>query len=361
MEWVKGIPITRFLREQKLDLREVLDLFLDVCSAVNHAHQKGIIHRDLKPSNILVSLVGDETEVKVIDFGIAKATQQQLTDKTLQTRVEQIVGTPAYMSPEQASTSGFDIDTRSDIYSLGILLYELTCGQVPFNKENLNAIEEIIQNQKLPFISKTDPNTTNFIYKCLKFNAKDRPTIDKLLQHSLFDELKAPKSKKSFEDPTSFIDEYDSVYSNRIVKAEKLTLLRVKKHSQVPHTLSPKKITNLSICSSIKSKRKYSEQKQKNKRKKSNQTGKKSRFFQSYRNVMTEKFTNKSCERMFSIRKTKISNRDSSFLTFDEKNNMRAKSANSMFEPSKYKRVALNVNSSQGSHIEKCFQTAHFK
>jgi serine/threonine protein kinase/DNA-binding SARP family transcriptional activator len=137
MELVKGIPITQFCDEQGLGTKERLELFGDVCAAVNHAHQKGIIHRDLKPSNVMVTLHGDKAVVKVIDFGIAKATQGKLTDKTLFTRYEQFIGTPVYMSPEQASLSGLDIDTRSDIYALGVLLYELLTGKPPFDGKSL--------------------------------------------------------------------------------------------------------------------------------------------------------------------------------------------------------------------------------
>ena len=137
MELVKGIPITEFCDQQKFDTRQRLELFRDVCGAVNHAHQKGIIHRDLKPSNVMVTLHGDKPVVKVIDFGIAKATQSKLTDKTLFTRFEQFLGTPVYMSPEQAAMSGLDIDTRSDIYALGVLLYELLAGRPPFDPNTL--------------------------------------------------------------------------------------------------------------------------------------------------------------------------------------------------------------------------------
>jgi WD40 repeat protein len=137
MELVKGIPITDFCKDRNYGPRETLTLFLDVCSAVSHAHQKGIIHRDLKPSNVMVTLHGDKPVVKVIDFGIAKATQDKLTEKTLFTRFEQFLGTPVYMSPEQAAMSGLDIDTRSDIYGLGVLLYELLAGKPPFDSKTL--------------------------------------------------------------------------------------------------------------------------------------------------------------------------------------------------------------------------------
>ncbi len=137
MELVKGLPITKYCDEAQLGTRERLALFGDVCSAINHAHQKGIIHRDIKPSNVMVTLHGDKPVVKVIDFGIAKATQGKLTDKTIFTRFEQFIGTPVYMSPEQASLSGLDVDTRSDIYALGILLYELLVGKPPFDGKSL--------------------------------------------------------------------------------------------------------------------------------------------------------------------------------------------------------------------------------
>jgi tetratricopeptide (TPR) repeat protein/tRNA A-37 threonylcarbamoyl transferase component Bud32 len=137
MEIVRGIPITDYCDQERLTTQSRLDLFTKVCHAIQHAHQKGIIHRDIKPSNILVTLHDGMPVPKVIDFGVAKAVQQDLTDKTIYTQLAQFIGTPAYMSPEQAEMSGLDIDTRSDIYSLGVLLYELLTGATPFNAKEL--------------------------------------------------------------------------------------------------------------------------------------------------------------------------------------------------------------------------------
>ncbi len=139
MELVHGVRITEYCDERQLDTRQRLDLFTQVCHAIQHAHQKGIIHRDIKPSNILVTLHDGVPVPKVIDFGIAKAIEDKLTDKTLFTAYGNFIGTPAYMSPEQAEYSGLDIDTRSDIYSLGVLLYELLTGRPPFEQNELLA------------------------------------------------------------------------------------------------------------------------------------------------------------------------------------------------------------------------------
>ncbi len=139
MELVRGVPITQYCDQQHLTPRERLDLFIPVCRAVQHAHQKGIIHRDIKPSNVLVAPYDDQPVPKVIDFGVAKATSQKLTENTMFTQYGQIVGTPEYMSPEQASLNQLDVDTRSDIFSLGVLLYELLTGTTPFDRQRLRS------------------------------------------------------------------------------------------------------------------------------------------------------------------------------------------------------------------------------
>ena len=137
MELVYGVSITQYCDQHELTIRERLQLFDKVCLAVQHAHQKGIIHRDIKPSNVLVADIDGAAVPKVIDFGVAKAVGAKLVDGTVYTQFSQMVGTPLYMSPEQANLGVADVDTRSDVYSLGVLLYELLTGNTPFDRETI--------------------------------------------------------------------------------------------------------------------------------------------------------------------------------------------------------------------------------
>ncbi|MEZ6119787.1 MAG: protein kinase [Pirellulaceae bacterium] len=155
MELVRGIPLNEFCDQHQLDTLRRLELFITICRAVQHAHQKGVIHRDLKPSNVLVTLQDGQPLAKVIDFGVAKAVGQTLTDKTIYTRFTSMIGTPAYMSPEQAAMSAGDVDTRTDIYALGVLLYELLVGTTPFESKRLanadfDEIRHIIREEEPP-------------------------------------------------------------------------------------------------------------------------------------------------------------------------------------------------------------------
>jgi len=159
MDLVPGLSITEYCDKNRLSIKERLKLFISVCNAVQHAHQKGIIHRDVKPSNVMVTQHDGQPVPKVIDFGIAKATNQKLTEKTLFTRYAHIIGTPAYMSPEQAELSDLDVDTRTDIYSLGVLLYELLTGTTPFSEEQLREAGYLQMQKIICQAEPTKPST----------------------------------------------------------------------------------------------------------------------------------------------------------------------------------------------------------
>jgi serine/threonine protein kinase len=182
MEHVQGEPITTYCDRQRLTIRQRLELFIPVCEAVQHAHHKGIIHRDIKPSNVLVSVKDDQAIPKVIDFGVAKAINQTLTDKTIFTEQGQLIGTPEYMSPEQAEMGATDIDTRTDVYSLGVLVYELISGTLPFEPKELRAtgfaeIQRLIREVDPPRpstkLSRARPDAANAISRARQ-NEPDR-------------------------------------------------------------------------------------------------------------------------------------------------------------------------------------------
>jgi probable HAF family extracellular repeat protein len=190
MELVRGIPITDYCDREQLSISKRLELFVLVCRAMQHAHQKGIIHRDLKPSNVMVTLLDGIPVPKVIDFGIAKATGQSLSDKTLFTSLAQLVGTPLYMSPEQAGMSGNDIDTRTDIYSLGVLLYELLTGSTPFDgdtfrKAAIGELQRIIREVDPP----TPSTRLSELGATLSTVSSNRQADARKLTHSVRGEL----------------------------------------------------------------------------------------------------------------------------------------------------------------------------
>ena len=190
MELIRGLPSTEYCDKQKLPTRERLKLFIQLCQAVQYAHQKGLIHRDLKPSNVLVTVQDGNPVPKIIDFGIAKATDHRLTQRTLFTEQGQLIGTPEYMSPEQAEMSGLDVDTRTDIYSLGVMLYELLAGVLPFDPKSLR---EAGFGEIQRFIRETDPQKASTRFSGLGDTqtsiAENRKTDSNTLQRQLKGDL----------------------------------------------------------------------------------------------------------------------------------------------------------------------------
>ncbi len=189
MEYVKGVPITEYCDATRLSVEERLNLFIQVCSALQHAHQKGIIHRDLKPSNILVAPYDDKPVPKVIDFGLAKAMHHSLTEKTLYTAHETVLGTPLYMSPEQAQLNNLDVDTRSDIYSLGVLLYELLTGTTPIERQRFkeaawDEVRRMIREEEPPRPS-TRLSSTDTLPSLATFRHTEPAKLKKLVRGEL--------------------------------------------------------------------------------------------------------------------------------------------------------------------------------
>src|SRR5580704_16727125 len=184
MEYVAGLPITLYCDSHKLDTRQRLELFISVCEGVQHAHQKAIIHRDLKPSNILVTEVDGKPVPRIIDFGIAKATSHRLNEKTVHTQVGALIGTLGYISPEQADSGGEDIDTRSDVYSLGVVLYELLSGALPFDFRRLAYDEALrcLREQDAPSPSTRLRTRGADSAPAAKNRGADLPTLVSLLQ-----------------------------------------------------------------------------------------------------------------------------------------------------------------------------------
>ncbi len=227
MELVKGVPITEYCDKNNLPADKRLELFITICHAVQHAHQKGVIHRDLKPTNVMVTLHDGTPVPKVIDFGVAKATTQRLTERTLFTAYGQMVGTPAYMSPEQAEMSGLDIDTRSDIYSLGVLLYELLTGTTPFDSKRLRdagyvEMQRIIREEEPPRPSTRVSTLGAALTVVSSHRSTDPSKLRQLLRGDLdLIVMKAMEKERSrrYETPNSFAEDIQRYLKHEAILA----------------------------------------------------------------------------------------------------------------------------------------------
>ena len=227
MDLVKGVPITQFCRENHLTLPQRLQLFTQVCSGIQHAHQKGIIHRDIKPSNVLVTMNGDQPTPKVIDFGVSKAITQQLTEKTMFTAFGQIIGTPQYMSPEQAGLDSTDVDTRSDVYSLGILLYELLTGCTPINSQQLREsayaeIQRIIREQEPTppsrQLTSSHAGESNVAKEMQTNRQKLKQTLQGEIDWIVLKSLEKDRSRR-YESPQAMADDVQRYLDDEVVTA----------------------------------------------------------------------------------------------------------------------------------------------
>jgi len=241
MEYIKGVPVTEYCDRHKLDIEDRLGLFLKICHAIQHAHQKGIIHRDIKPSNILVSVRDDQAEPKVIDFGVARAVAQPLTERTLYTEQGQLLGTPEYMSPEQVEVTKQDTDTRSDIYSLGVLLYVLLTGVLPFDSK---ALRESGIDKLRKIIQEVDPRTPSTRISSLGDEAKEvadkRHTEVSSLVKCLHKELEwiplkamRKEAARRYRSATELADDIQNYLKGRpLIAGPESSAYRIKKYIQ---------------------------------------------------------------------------------------------------------------------------------